>query len=78
MVSLAYVKDVIILGSCIPQVPGLPNAKEAIQQARENDLRGREKKGAGGKRLDVTKVKAMEQEYGHCAESWAFGLLCSL
>jgi hypothetical protein len=50
-VSLAYVNDAIILGSCIPQMLGLPKAKEAIQQARENDLRGREKRDASGKKI---------------------------
>jgi hypothetical protein len=44
------VNDAIILGSCIPQVPGLPKAKTAIPHAKENDLRGRKKRGANGKK----------------------------
>lgn len=78
-VGLACVNDVIILGCCIPDIPEIGQGKELIRQARYQDLkkRGRHENGMQ-QRLDVTKVEAVLWDYGNCAETWTFALLCTL
>lgn len=78
MASLVTVNEIIILGCTIPQVPGLPQAKDGIQLARLQDLKRRGRVDKNGVRVDATKVQALVQDYGHCAETWSFALLCNL
>lgn len=78
-VGLACVGDVIVLGCCIPEIPEMPQAKEFVRQLRFANLKTRGRK-EGSKRqiLDVKKVETMLWDYGNCAETWTFALLCTL
>jgi hypothetical protein len=78
-VGCAFFNDVIILGCCIPEVPEMQMAKEYIRRARFQDLKKRGRyENKTQQKLDVTKVERLLWDYGNCAETWTFALLCSL
>ncbi|KAF2464115.1 uncharacterized protein BDR25DRAFT_346904 [Lindgomyces ingoldianus] len=78
-IGLACVGNVIVLGSCIPRVPQIPEGKEVIRKSRFVDLRARGRQEGSKKQiLDPTKAERIAQDYGNCAETWTFALLCTL
>jgi hypothetical protein len=77
-VGMAVFKDAIILGSSIPDVPEMKEAKVFIRRARFYDLK-RRGRHEGGKlqMLDIKKVeKMLPRDFGNCSETWTFALLC--
>lgn len=79
-VAIMNIRDTIVLGATIPDVPDIPGAKEHIRKTREILLEGKlpwEKRGTHT-HLVCKEAKSMEgkQIYGHCAETPFFALLC--
>ncbi|KAF2748151.1 hypothetical protein M011DRAFT_467195 [Sporormia fimetaria CBS 119925] len=78
-VGIAVFQDMVVLGSCIPDVPEWGDAKEVVRKARLADLKKRGRWEAGKRQvLEVKKVDSMLWDYGNCAETWSFALLCML
>lgn len=80
MTGITCFRDLVLLGCSIPTVPGtvadVPG-KEMIQRSRFISLEGRGRQEGSKKQiLDLTKVKTIAQNYGNCAETWAFCLMC--
>jgi hypothetical protein len=78
VVSLFYVNDMIVLGSSIPRIPMQPTAKGVIQKERQKNLKRCHKPGRNEEIVAIEKAQRSNQEYGHCAESWAMTLLFTL
>lgn len=75
MTSIYCFRDTIVLGSSLPVIHGFPDGKGLLQEARLNDLQARgQKLGGLGRALDLS--KSFLFQYGFCAETWLFAMLC--
>jgi hypothetical protein len=70
MTSIWCFDDVTVLGSTLPRVPTLPNAKDAIKQIRNSRIKTYGRRDASGRQIfDMEKTARAGQDYGHCAET---------
>ena len=81
MTAITCLDDIVLLGCSIPTVPGnvaSVGGKELIQKSRFLDLAGRGRQEGSKKQvLDLNKIESVAHNYGNCAETWAFCLICS-
>lgn len=84
MTSLAYVDNHVILGCTIPNIPGLPTAKQTIRDQRHSNIQRQHRtvstdhRANSTHRVTLERHPLMQQDIGHCAESWMVQFMWSL